>query len=173
MLNIYSKSLDALQKVIFAFLAVLLSSMTLIMLYQVVLRYIFNNANIWAEELVKFMFIWAVMLASCIAIRKDVHLKVDIVINMLKPKTRAISQVIAYIVIFVFLCVLLVLGIQLVMNTMANKSAGLRIPMAIPYLSIPIGTILMMLATIEFIGRNVEIIRNNKENADKKGEITE
>ena len=156
MLKKYSAFLDTLNKGLFFVVAALAASMTLIMLYQVVLRYGFNAANIWAEELAKFMFVWVTMLASSMAIRKNVHLKVDLFIDLMKPKPRLLFQIVSYIVILGFLVYLCKLGITLMGNTMVNKSAGLRVPMAIPYAAVPVGAFLMSLTCVEFIFKRVE-----------------
>lgn len=50
-LNAYSKFLDILTKILRAILIVLLASMVIIMIYNVICRYIFSDAKPWAEEL--------------------------------------------------------------------------------------------------------------------------
>ena len=153
MLKRFSTFLDAIDRVLFCIIAVLSASMTIIILYQVVLRYCFNSSNIWAEELAKFMFIWITMLASSMAIRRNAHLRVDLIVDLLAPRPRFILQIATYFLILCFLVYLCFLGVELMGNTMVNRSAGLRVPMAIPYAAIPIGGVLMTLACIEFIGK--------------------
>lgn len=156
MLSGYSRFLDGIERVLYWILAFLIGAMTLVMIYQVVLRYVFNNANIWAEELIKFMFIWSVMLGGCIAVRKNSHLRIEVFIDMLSPAKKAWIQIVTYSLVMAFLAVLLVLGLVLVSNTTVNRSAGLGVPMAIPYFSVPLGAFLMMLACVEFMLKNVE-----------------
>lgn len=153
MLTKYSAFLDVIGKVLFYLIALLAAAMTLIMLYQVVLRYCFNAANIWAEELAKFMFVWVTMLASSLAIRKNAHLRVDLFVDLMRPKYRLILQIVSYIAILGLLVYICRLGITLMGNTMVNRSAGLRVPMAIPYSAVPIGCFLMALTCIEFIAK--------------------
>lgn len=50
-LNAYSKFLDVLTKILRAILIILLASMVIIMIYNVICRYIFSDAKPWAEEL--------------------------------------------------------------------------------------------------------------------------
>jgi TRAP-type C4-dicarboxylate transport system permease small subunit len=133
--------------------------MTSIMLYQVVLRYCFNAANIWAEELAKFMFVWVTLLGASMAIRRNVHLRVDLFVGLLPPKPRFTVQIVTYTLILGFLIYLCFLAVELISNTTVNRSAGLRVPMAIPYSAILVGGVLMVLACIEFIGKKVEEYR--------------
>lgn len=162
MLNKYSNFLDKIDRIISYLIATMLGLMTGLMVYQIVLRYIFNNANAWSEELIRYLFIWVIMLGGSIAIRKGAHLKVEIFIDVLKPKIKAFIQLISYILILVLLIILLSKGVELVKNTQNNLTAGLEIPMSIPYLSIPIGMFLMILATIEFIFNQIKIIKKEK-----------
>ena len=68
MLKAYSKFLDLLEKVQKTILAVTVPVMVLVMLYQVVLRYVFSNSNSWSEEVTRYLFIFNVMMASAIAV---------------------------------------------------------------------------------------------------------
>lgn len=160
MLKKYSAFLDRIDKVLFVILATLSAMMVAIMVYQIVLRYCFAAANVWAEELARFMFVWVTTLGASIAIRRNVHLRVDFVAEALNPKARYILQIVCYTLVLVFLVYLLQLGIDLMTKTMINKSAGLRVPMAIPYSAIPVGAAFMILACIEFIAKRVEDLRN-------------
>ncbi|GHV53857.1 2,3-diketo-L-gulonate TRAP transporter small permease YiaM [Deltaproteobacteria bacterium] len=169
MLKKYSAFLDVLNKALFFVIAVLAAAMTLIILYQVVLRYCFNAANIWAEELAKFLFVWVTVLGSSIAIRKNVHLKVDLFLSLLKPRARLILQIVSYLLILGFLIYLCRLGISLMGNTMVNRSAGLRVPMAIPYSAVPVGAFLMSLTCLEFILKRAQELRQLAQGPDNGG----
>ena len=160
MLKTYSSFLDALDRVLFVVLAVLSAAMVAVILYQVVLRYCFSAANVWAEELARFMFVWITTLAASMAVRRNVHLRVDLFIDILRPKARLIVQIISYTAIFIFLVYLCVLGVDLMTRTTINRSAGLRVPMAVPYAAIPAGATLMALACIEFIAKRVQDFKN-------------
>lgn len=171
MLTKYITFLDNLSKILCYVIAALAAAMTAIILYQVVLRYCFNAANIWAEELAKFMFVWVTMLGSSIAIRRNAHLRVDLLITIMRPKYRLIVQIISYIAILCLLVYICRLGVTLMGNTMVNRSAGLRVPMAIPYSAVPVGCFLMALTCIEYIALKVVELRNIvAENADNGGD---
>ena len=169
MLKTYSAFLDKVDKILMAILSILAALMVIIILYQVVLRYCFASANVWAEELARFMFVWVTTLGASVAIRRNVHLRVDLVVDFLKPKSRFVLQIVTYTLILIFLIYLCRLGIDLMGRTMVNKSAGLRIPMAIPYSAIPVGGALMILSCIEFIAKRVQDLRNLSKNSEQQG----
>ena len=160
MLKIYSAFLDRVDKVLLVLLSILSAGMVAVILYQVVLRYCFAAANVWAEELARLMFVWVTTLGASVAIRRNVHLRVDLVVDFLKPKPRYILQIITYTMILVFLIYLCSLGLELMGRTMINKSAGLRLPMAVLYSAIPVGGAFMVLSCIEFIAKRVRDLRN-------------
>ena len=159
----YTYFLDKIEQVILFILAIMLMIMTASIFYQVILRYIFKMPNIWAEELTRFLFVWVTFLGSALCIRRNSHLRVEFFINLLKPTTRAFVQIIIYLLIMVFLFVLLKLGLVLVASTTVNKSAGMQIPMAVPYSAIVVGTLLMFLYSIELIFKQIYFLKSEKQ----------
>ena len=69
MLTHYSRFLDGVQFVLKIVEIILLAGITLIMAYQCVMRYVFNNAQPWCEELSLYMMIYSVFLAIPLAVR--------------------------------------------------------------------------------------------------------
>lgn len=159
MLKKYSVFLDQIDKLLFFALAVLSATMVTVFLYQIVLRYCFAAANVWAEELARFMFVWVTTLGASIAIRRNSHLRVDLLVDFLSPKPRFILQIVTYTLILFFLMHLCYLGVDLMSRTMVNKSAGLRVPMGYAYSAIPVGAAFMALSCIEFIAKKFEELR--------------
>ena len=151
MLRGYSKFLDVLEKVEKAILAVTVGIMVIIIAYQVIMRYIFAHANSWSEELARYLFIYDVMIGAAIAIRRNSHLQIDILINLMKPKVRTILTIIATLAGMVFMVFLLSYSITM--------SAGLGIPMSIPYSCMPVGIVLMLLTSIEVLFKNISALR--------------
>lgn len=159
----YSKLLDALEVVEKAVLAIFLTLMVVLMVYQVVLRYIFSAANAWNEELVRYLFIYSVMIASAVAARRNSHLQVDVFINYLKPKMKCLFTVAATVLGIVFLIFLFRYSLDLCWSARTNMSAGLGISMTIPYLCIPIGCLLITLTSLEVICKQIVTMRSYNE----------
>ena len=159
MLKGYSKFLDVLEKVEKAILAITVAIMIIIITYQVIMRYVFANANSWSEELARYLFIYDVMIGAAMAIRRNSHLQIDILINLMKPKARILLSIVATLAGMVFIGFLFAYSITLVQTGARTMSAGLGIPMSIPYACMPIGLVLMFLTSIEFIFKNIEELR--------------
>ena len=144
----------AIEKIINFIIIVCLMMMTVVIFYQVVLRYVFNSSNIWAEEFARYAFIWVVLLGAASALRRFQHIRIDFVVNMLPERGQKLIGFINYVLIVGFLLTLIKYGIAISMKTTHQISAGLHIPMSFMYLSIPIGAALMLLFTVQIILRD-------------------
>ena len=163
MLKAYSKFLNVIEKAERAVLALSMAAMVVLMLYQVILRYVFSASNSWSEELVRYLFILDVMLAASIAVRRNSHLQIDVLINCFSPKLKRIFTIAATLAGIVFLALLFWYSLDLCMTATSNVSPGLGIPMSIPYACVPLGAVLMILTSIEVILKTVEELRHEEE----------
>lgn len=159
MIRAYSKFLDKLETLEKIFLSITVAAMIIVMVYQVVLRYCFSSANSWSEELARYLFIYDVMIAAAIATRRNSHLQIDFLINLLKPRVKSIFTIFATFVGIVFLMFLFNYSLTLCQTAANNISAGLKISMSIPYACMPIGVVLMILTSIEVILQNFKLIQ--------------
>ena len=119
--------------------------MVLAVFYQVLGRYIFNYKLGAAAETATFAQIWMILLASGIAMRKNMHVGVDILLRKLNTKTQKIIITASTIIIMIFLIMVLKGSVQLIMVGTQSTSPAISVPMWIPYLSVPIGVFYIML----------------------------
>ncbi len=159
----YSKFLDILEKVEKVLIAAALIVMIFAMTDQVVMRYVFSKANSWSDELTRYLFIYTVMLGSAIAVRRNSHLQIDLIIGRMKPKSKAIFNIVVTIIGIVFLAALTMYSFALCEQGATNTSAGLGITMNIPYMAVPIGCILMILTSIEVLFENIAALKTGEE----------
>ncbi|KZY29899.1 C4-dicarboxylate ABC transporter substrate-binding protein [Roseovarius sp. HI0049] len=69
-------------------IAALLGAMTVVTFSNVIARYVFNSNILWALELTVFMFGWLVLLGASYAVKKQSHLGVDAIVNIVSPPVR-------------------------------------------------------------------------------------
>lgn len=143
------KVLDFIETVLIKLVCVLLAAMTLVITYQVIMRYLFQSSTIWAEEFARYAFIWVVMMGSVIAMRRMKHIRIDFVIERLSPKVRKVFDLFSMIIMAIFVVCLLINGVKIVMQTGNQISTGLHIPISYMYSSIPISCFLMLLFILE------------------------
>ena len=88
-------------------IAVILGAMTLITFANVIARYFFNSNILWALEATVFLFAWLVLLGASYAVKKNAHLGVDAIVNMLAPSQRRVFALISVACCLIFTLLLL------------------------------------------------------------------
>ncbi|HBD64162.1 MAG TPA: hypothetical protein DC038_06965 [Clostridiales bacterium] len=147
---------DKLEKFILYILAALFAVMVISLFYQIIMRFIFQSANAWSEELTRYAFIWMSMLGSSVATRRSRNMDVDFIVNRMPKNLKIINKFVTRGLIIAFLLVLIVYGTNLVGITHKQLSAGIRIPMSYVYASVPVGAILILLFTVEIIADEIK-----------------
>ena len=122
--------------------------MVLAVFYQVLGRYVFSYKLGAAAETATMAQIWMILLASGIAMKKNMHVGVDILLRKLNVKAQKIVVTASTIIIMVFLIMVLKGSVQLIVVGAQSTSPAISIPMWIPYLSVPIGIVYIMLELI-------------------------
>lgn len=88
-------------------IAVLLGLMTLVTFANVVARYVFNDNLLWALETTVFLFAWLVLLGASYCVKKNLHLGIDMVANLLPAGGRKLMAIVAVSACIVFSLLLL------------------------------------------------------------------
>lgn len=154
-LNAYSRFLDILTKIIKVILVVFLSAMVLIMIYQVIMRYVFSAAPSWCEELTLYIGIFSIMLGLGIASRNDSHLQVDFLTRLYKPRMRCFMAALWSLVTIVLMIIFANYSLSLMMNHATARSVTLPVTMKQIYAAFPIGSAILILYSIEIMARNL------------------
>ena len=139
------KTVNIIRKIIRFLVIIFFIYMVLAVFYQVLGRYIFSYKLGAAAETATFAQIWMILLASGIAMRKNMHVGVDILLRKLSVKNQKIVITASTIVIMVFLIMVLKGSVQLIMVGAQSTSPAISVPMWIPYLSVPISIVYIML----------------------------
>lgn len=72
-----------------------LGAMTLLTFANVVARKAFNSNILWGLELTVFLFAWLVLLGASYAVKKGLHLGVDVIILMVPPPVRKLMALLS------------------------------------------------------------------------------
>ncbi len=160
----YSKFMDVIEKIIRILLFVTMAVMVVVMIYQVILRYVFSASNSWSEELCRYLFIYSVMLGAAIAVRRNSHLQIDVLTSRFSPKLKNIVTIVATVAGIVFLGYLFIYSVELMKTGVKTASAGIPgVNMAMTYFAMPLGIVLMVLCSIEVIMKNAHALRTGEE----------
>lgn len=118
---------------------VLLASYFILVLLQVFFRYVLNESLFWAEEFVRGLMLWGVMLSSALVASGRAHIRIEVLELMLPPAGRRIVMMLIDILTVAFCLVLVWAGIELVDRTWFQRSPLLDVPKYSVYLAVPIG----------------------------------
>lgn len=69
-------------------MAVLFYAITLLVTFQVILRFVFSSGFAWGEEVARFMFVWLMYISIAYATRNQRHIKVAFLVNRFSESIR-------------------------------------------------------------------------------------
>lgn len=123
---------------------------SLILFINVILRYFFAKGLVWAEESVRYLIIWMVLIGGSMAARNSQHINVDVLVNLLPAGPRRHANTILRLVAALFSAALCVWSVRLTLLIKASGqiTPGMQIPTYWAYLAIPVGSALM---TVRFV----------------------
>ncbi len=133
----------------------LLVAIGIVMILQVVMRYIFKSPFTWAEEICKYMFVWTSFLSMGYCFRKDMLLKVDLLYSKMSPSIKKIIDFGSVILTLSFLSILFIRSLEVVSQIAASGqlSPSLQLPMQYVYAASTVGFFLGLVRYIQFIVR--------------------
>ncbi len=143
-----------------------------IMFIGVVARYVFRHPLTFVDEIAPIFIVWSTLVGYSIALRKDEHVKMDILYLAVKsPRLRQWMDLFSYACGLLFSAFMMVYGFQSMMmqRNMHRVTQILEFPIWISYLVIPfIGAVLM----IRYVGLMIRLFRPGGAN-DGDGESLE
>jgi C4-dicarboxylate transporter, DctQ subunit len=135
-------------------------------LWQVVSRYFFAQQSIsYAEEVIVYLMIWAIMIVSSQLVRTDGHVRPDLVLNVVPPNAARWMEIFNCAAAIVFCGALVWYGRQVVEIALLideRSSSDLRFPMWIYYAALPAGGLLML---VRYVIRLVGLVTASDHNA--------
>jgi len=134
---------------------VMLAFVAFILFLQVVLRYVFNAALPWPEEASRYCMIWVVLLISNVLIRDSELINVDFFDKLWPAKVIIYRDATYRILLLILLIVLFKEGLIQAIAEKRQTTTAMGISWFWPYLSIPVGTGLMLYQMIFLMIRDI------------------
>ncbi|MGI5963262.1 MAG: TRAP transporter small permease [Lawsonibacter sp.] len=118
---------------------------------QVVCRYVFKNSLSWSEELARYIFVWQIWLGASYAAKINKHINITVARERFPQKVQIILEALVLILWAAFAVFMVYKGKDVIEYILKSKqrTPALQIPMAIPYLSVPVGCGLMAIRIIQ------------------------
>lgn len=142
--------------------------MVAVIFMQVVMRQLDSSLS-WTEEIARYCFIWLVYIGISYGVKKDRHIKVDVLLLLLKTKGKLILTIIANLLFMAFAIFVIRYGYDIASQLLAfgQKSPANQIPMGLIYLATPIGMGLTLIRLIQNLVKHIKALKHEM-NQDKK-----
>jgi C4-dicarboxylate transporter DctQ subunit len=118
-------------------------------LWQILSRYFFPQQAIsFAEEVIVYLLIWAIMIVSSQLVRTDSHVRPDLVLKVVPAGVARWMEVFNCVAAIVFCGALIWYGRQVVETAWQideHSASDLRFPMWLYYAALPTGGLLMLI----------------------------
>ena len=137
--------------------------------FMVFFRYVLNNSIVWAEEILRYLMMWVVLVGAGLTTRVDEHVCMDGVQGILErwPKLRAAHYIITRLIVFVFMILLWAPAMDLIARTGGSTATSLPwLPKMLVYISFPAGIVSICLSLLGQVPRKVyAIVTGTEHNA--------
>ena len=110
MLETLTKIKKGMNFVLSRIAAVLLSAMTLLVLYQVFTRYVLNSPAAFTEEVVRYLLIWTGFIGAAYAFSTGQHMALVIVRDKVSPNAKKGLMVFVDALILLFAIFVVIIG---------------------------------------------------------------
>lgn len=139
---------DGLTRVTESIGALLMAFILIVNFLQVFFRYAVGDPLGWTEEVMRYSVAWMTFLVAGAVLFRGEQLAIDLLTNVLPPRVRRIQSIVILVLISMFCLVLVVYGWPLALRNAAQHSPVSQISMIIPYLSVVVGGLLMLVKAI-------------------------
>ena len=163
MIERFVKTIDRIIEQIIVFLmAFAVISTVLQVTYRYVISRLITFPLSWTEELTRYMMVWVTFLMIGMGLAKGVHASIDLII-FLPYRYRKYFEILTNIAMLIYGWILLYYGWYLTMFNAGQLSPAMRISMAVVYVSIPIGGVILLLRVLVRIIEGLKSWFNEKE----------
>lgn len=135
----------------------------LVISYAALLRYVVGASTIWQTELVTYLLMFAAFCGAAYGLQNGDHVKIDLVVDRLGPRTRRFVRLIAAILGFCFVAAVAVMAFEMWWESTAeNRTSGSAwdVPLTFPHSVLPVGMTLVALQYLVVIAGIVQEIRH-------------
>ncbi len=144
---------------------ILMSAATLIIVFQVIMRYVFRSSLSWSEELARYLFVWMTFLSISYGIKMRKHVKIEAALSLFPKKIRPLIVIIGDLFSLAWCVFVTVVGFDLLGKVVRSGqvSPALSISMWLIYLAPCVGYAIAIIRCIQTIALRV---KNYKEGVE-------
>ena len=134
-----NKARNIVNKCVEAFSVFLMVVMVLLVLWQIIARYVLNSPSSFSEALTRYMFVWLVLVTATYAFGTRDHMRIELLLNAIHGKARRWVNIIIEVITVVFALLIMTFGGSIITRMqMVQSDSSLHIPMGVIYAIVPI-----------------------------------
>lgn len=139
---------DRILNLLAALAASLIGVVTVVVLYEVCMRYFLGRPSIWVVEFSGYSLIFILFLSTAWVLREDGHVKIGLVLDRFSPKTQSVISLITSLLCAILM---LIVGWYSAQSTLEAFRIGytmptdLHVPRWILIASIPVGSFVLFI----------------------------
>lgn len=123
----------------------LLSLLLAVVVLNVVMRYVFDNSLVWANELSRYLMVWFALLMTAALINTDDHLNVTLVYEKFTLRTRYWIQIVMMLMYVVIGLMWTIFGLDYTLTAgLRAEAPALNFQLIWVYIVIPISGVLVI-----------------------------
>ena len=123
--------------------------MSVIVLWQVIMRFVLNWNNSWTEVTAVMIMSWFIFLGAAVGVRENYHLGFDVLLYFLPRGSKRILRSISDVVVIAFAVGMIVYGSQLVALQWRARLPSLGVSESVRYIPLVAGGVLILLFSLE------------------------
>jgi TRAP-type C4-dicarboxylate transport system permease small subunit len=146
-----SRALSALSNAALYLAGIGLVAMSIIVFWQVFLRYVLNWGNAWTELSSILIMSWFIFLGAAVGVRENYHLGFDVLLYVLPDGSKKVLRTLSDLVVVSFAIGMIYYGIVLMRLQWNEVMPSLGISGSFRYLPLTAGGLLITLFSLERI----------------------
>lgn len=143
------KLLDLSEYALAALCILAFVAMFLLGVATVFFRFVIESSLAFPDELIRYLFVWAIFLGSAIAFRRNVHAAIGVVVAHLPAVPKRVALLFATAASAFFFAVILSSSITITMRARPQISPALEVSMAWVYAAVPVGMAFLLVYAVE------------------------
>ncbi|MGU3493033.1 TRAP transporter large permease subunit [Xanthobacteraceae bacterium A53D] len=133
--------------------ALIVLAEVVILFAGVMARYVFHAPLVWSDELAIILFVWLSMLGAVVALKRGEHMRMTGCLAFFGPQTRVVLEALGITVPLAFMALILHPAIDYAIEEHFIVTPALEISNAWRGAAIPVGIVLMVLASVSRMAR--------------------
>lgn len=134
----------------------------ILVLVNIIMRYFLKTGIPWSEEVATGCFVWTVFIGAAAAFKENQHIGIDILVKYLSDDKKHLVKLFVDVLLLIVIAFITVLSIQYIFTSYTKPTPVLGVSSAYISSAIPVGFILMLMRSIQFLINDLKIVKEKE-----------